>query len=146
VNSWKVILATMVIFGTGVVTGGLLVGLRVEHAPVPQRPFGPGGPRPLQPVSAGGMRDNLLRRVAKDLDLTTDQRDQVDKILKESQERARKVMAPFLREEMDRTSKEFRNVLTADQQTRFDDLLKQKQKELRVRGPRTNGLPGLTNN
>jgi Spy/CpxP family protein refolding chaperone len=146
VNSWKVILATMVIFGTGVVTGGLLVGLRVEHAPVPPRPFGPGGPRPMQQVSAGGMRDNLLRRVAKDLDLTSEQRDQVEIILKESQDRTRKVMSPFLREEMERTAKEFRGVLTTNQQARFDDLLKQKQQQLRVRGSRTNGPPGITNN
>ena len=36
-NSWKVILATMVIFGTGVVTGGLLVGMRRSMAGIAGR-------------------------------------------------------------------------------------------------------------
>jgi Spy/CpxP family protein refolding chaperone len=134
VNSWRIILATMVIFGTGVLTGGLLVGhYRPEHiAARPANPGGPGKTAPAQPTTAGGMRVEFLRRMSRDLDLSPDQHAQVDKILRDSQERTKKIMSPYLREETDRTSKEFRDVLTAEQRTRFDDLLKQK----RVRDPR----------
>src|ERR1035437_5616366 len=67
VNSWKVILATMVIFGTGVVTGGLLVrhaGPGREHRqprpniavhnPQPAPPPPPPPPRPGAAVFLGG--------------------------------------------------------------------------------------------
>ena len=40
-NSWKIILATMVIFGTGVLTGGLLVG-HYRPEPIAARPVAPG--------------------------------------------------------------------------------------------------------
>jgi Spy/CpxP family protein refolding chaperone len=132
VNSWKVILATMVIFGAGVVTGGLLVG-HLERAAAPHHPSGQGAPRLGQPVSAGGMRVDLLRRVVRELDLTPEQRDRVDKILKESQERTRKVMAPFLREELQRTTAEFRDALSPEQRVRFDELLKEKQQQQQQR-------------
>src|SRR3974390_1870148 len=101
----------MVIFGAGGVAGGLLVG-HFEQAPPPPHPNTPAGPRPGQAMSPGGMRLDLLRRVVKDLDLTPEQRDRVDKILKESQERTRKVISPFLREELQRTTAEFREALT----------------------------------
>ena len=145
-NSWKVILATMVIFGTGVVTGGLLVGHFQSH-PTPRPPGQGVGPNPgkgAQVLSPGGMRVDLLRRMVRDLDLTPDQRDRVDKILKESQERTRKVMAPFMRDEWLRTTAQFRDVLTPEQQPRFDELMKEKQQQRgrdQRRGPPTGDHP-----
>ena len=132
-NSWKVILATMVIFGTGVVTGGLLV----RHA-------GPGRehrqPRPNiavhnpQPSPAGLMRIDFLRRMERELDLTPAQREPIEKILKEGQERTKKIMetveAPR-REELKRTIEEFRAVLTPEQLKRFDESVKQQQQRAR---------------
>jgi len=132
VNSWKVILATMVIFGAGVVTGGLLVG-HLERSSAPRHPTGPGTPRSGQMLSPGGMRVDLLRRVVRDLDLTPEQKDRVDKILKESQERTRKIMAPYLREELQRTTAEFREALSPEQRIRFDALLKEKQQQQQQR-------------
>jgi hypothetical protein len=126
VNTWKVILATMVIFAAGVVTGGFLVR-HIQGPDGGSRPRSPASSRVAQPVSAGGMRFEFLRRIQRDLDLTPEQRERVDKILKESQERARKIMepvAPEMRLEIQRTKQEFREVLTADQQARFDQLLK----------------------
>ena len=120
----------MVIFGTGVLTGGLLVG-HYRPEPIAARTVAPGTGKAAA-TTAGGMRGESPRRMSRDLDLTPDQHAQVDKILRESQERTKKIMSPYLREETDRTSKEFREVLTADQRSRFDELLKQK----RVREPR----------
>jgi Spy/CpxP family protein refolding chaperone len=134
VNSWKVILATMLIFGTGVITGGLLVRQSMlRETPSIQQTY----PRPPQTFSPGGMRIDFLRRAQRELDLTPEQRAQVDEILKRSQERSRKLMepvAPRLREEVQRTREEFREVLTEAQRKQFDDIWKHQQ---RPRDPRS---------
>jgi hypothetical protein len=73
------------------------------------------------------MRLEFLRRMERDLDLSLEQRERIDKILKESQEQTRKIMepvAPALHAELQRTKEEFRRALTSEQQTRFDQLLK----------------------
>jgi Spy/CpxP family protein refolding chaperone len=132
VNSWKVILATMFIFGTGVVTGGLLVQHAARiRAPHSQHPAAQPRP-PAQPASAGGARLEFLRRAQRELDLTPEQRERVDKILKESQERYRKLMEPIspqIRQELQQTKLEFREVLTPEQRARLDDLLKQQHQQ-----------------
>ena len=131
VNSWKVILATMVIFGTGVVTGGLLVRFadrsRERH---PQRVQS--AIRAAQPALAGVMRIEFLRRVERELELTPAQREPVDRILRDGQERMKKLMdtvEPRRREEYKKTIEEFRAVLTPEQRQRLDELLKQQQQQ-----------------
>jgi len=123
----------MVIFGTGVVTGGLLVRHvergRERH---PQR-VGEVA-RPAQPTVAGIMRIEFLRRMERELDITPAQREPIDKILKEGQERMKKLMEtvePRRREEFKQTMEEFRAVLTPEQLRRFDDLVKQQQQRAR---------------
>jgi hypothetical protein len=133
VNSWKVILATMVIFGTGVVTGGLLV----QHARPggvrhPQRASG--AVHATQPSPAGVIRIEFLRRMERELDLAPAQREPIDKILKDGQERTKKLMdtvEPRRREEFKRTIEEFRAVLTPEQRSRFDGVVKQQQQRAR---------------
>ena len=66
----------------------------------------------------------------RELNLTAGQHEPIDKILKEGQERMKKLMEtiePRRREELKHTIDEFRAVLTPEQQKRFDDLLKQQQ-------------------
>jgi hypothetical protein len=77
------------------------------------------------------MRLEFLRRMQRDLDLTGEQREHVDRVLGQSQERTRKIMepvAPQLRQELQRAKAEFRDALTPAQQDRFDQLLKQQQR------------------
>jgi hypothetical protein len=141
VNSWKVILATMVIFGAGVVTGGLLVrnSQRAQFLPPPVVPAGY-LPRPVQPVTAGGSRVEFLRRAERELNLTAAQRERIDKIIMASQERTKKLMepvTPHMREEVQRAKEEFRDALTIDQRVRFDELIKQQQR------PRDQHRPNL---
>ena len=127
-NTWKVIFATVVIFGAGVVTGGLLVKYSVQ---TPPRPHGQAN-RAVQPISAGGIRIEFLRRAERDLNLTAEQREQVDKILAASQERSKKIMEPVqpkIREELQETREQFRAVLNPEQKMRFDELLKQQQQQ-----------------
>jgi Spy/CpxP family protein refolding chaperone len=121
VNTWRVILATLVLFGAGVVTGGLLVQHSFEARLA--RPRQPGSSRPTT-SSPGGMRYEFLRRMGRDLDLTADQRERIDKILSQSQEQTRKI----LREESQKTKAAFREVLTPEQQAKFDDLIKRSQR------------------
>ena len=127
-NPWKVILATMVIFGAGVLTGAIIIRYTTDLS----RPQRPGFANRLgEQASPGGMRLDFLRRTQRDLDLTPEQRESIDKILKQSQERTRKIMepvAPQLRQEVQRAKAEFRDVLTPEQQFRFDELLKLQQR------------------
>ncbi len=131
---WKVILATMVIFGTGVVTGGLLV--RHVTPGRERRPaHGNAGAHAAQLTAAGLLRMELLRRMEQDLDLTPEQHEPASKVLKEGQERMKKLMTetvePRRREIFRKTVEDFRALLTPEQQKRFDELLKQQQKRAR---------------
>jgi hypothetical protein len=126
----------MLIFGAGVVTGGLVVRQAMLRAGM--APHHNLQPRPLQTLSPGGMRLDFLRRAQRDLALTPEQRAQIDEILARSQERSREIMepvAPRLREEIQRTREEFRKVLTAEQRTNFDSIWRAQQ---RPREPKAN--------
>lgn len=145
-NTWKIILATLVIFIAGVVTGAVLVVYSGRS--LINRPRN-GAPRFFQ-ATPGNMRLEFLHRVQRDLDLTPEQRERIDKILKDSQDRTRKMMAPVLpglREEFQRTKEEFRDVLTPEQRVRFDELFRHQQRPRGRRGgapaeqaPGTNAL------
>jgi len=128
----------MVIFGMGVVTGGLLV--RHVQPGRDRRPQRSGNPVRMAP-SPGMLRFEFLRRMQRELDLSAEQREPIDRILKEGQDRMKKLMEtvePRRREELKRTIDEFRGVLTPEQQKRFDELLLQQQqraREQRKAGP-----------
>ena len=149
----------MVIFGTGVVTGGLLV----RHAgPGRDRrpPRAIGAAHQAQAASAGVVRIEFLRRMERELALSPEQREPVDKVLKEGQERMKKLMEtgePRRKEEYKKTLEEFRTVLRPEQQKRFDALLKQQQQRTRdqrktapprerpAQGPPPGNTPAATN-
>ncbi len=144
-NSWKVILATVVIFAAGVLTGGI-VTWELQQANLMRRPR---LNRPVQPASPGGWRFEFLRRAQRELDLSPQQRESIDKILKESQERMRGIMEPVspqVRAEMQRTKEEFRNVLTSEQQKRFDELLRKPQHPRDQRRPQKGPESGTRTN
>lgn len=143
-NSWKVILATMVIFGAGVITGALVVQFSSNQSLLQRQRAAHSGESP----SPGGMRLEFLRRMQRELNLSAEQRERVDKILKQSQERTRKVMEPVgpqLHQELQRAKAEFREVLTSEQQTHFDELLKQQQQRFREHRWLNRSEPAFTN-
>ncbi len=128
-NTWKVILATVVIFGAGVVTGAL-VARHSERGQAPAHLRNAVAPRISPSLSAGGLRLEFLRRAERELRLNPEQRERIDKIIQASQERTRKLMepvAPDLRAELERTKDEFLEVLTPEQRTRFEELMKKQQ-------------------
>ena len=132
-NTWKVILATLVLFGAGVVTGGLLVQHSL-HARL-LRPSRPAAAARPSPASAGGMRYEFLRRMGRDLDLTPEQQERIDKILTQSQEQTRKA----IHEEFQKAKAAFRDVLTPAQQAKFDELVKRSQRAHEQRRNATGG-------
>ena len=122
-NSWKVILATVVIFSAGVFTGGLLVKQTSKPEPVPSPEFG---------------RIQMLRRLSRLLSLTAEQNEQLDTIMRESQERTKvfwELLEPELRGEFRKTRDEIREVLTPEQRKLFDELLKQRQRRPGLMSP-----------
>ena len=121
----------MVIFGAGVLTGGLVVGKTAPRSIVRQAPL-PAQRLPIFAVpNVGGVRIEFLRKIQRELDLTPEQRMEVDRILTQSHERTRRLMEPInpqLREEVQRARERFRGVLTEGQKERFDAMLKQQQR------------------
>jgi Spy/CpxP family protein refolding chaperone len=144
----------MVIFGTGVVTGGLLaehVG-HIRHTRPPHT--GNANRQAQQPPSPSGLRLDLLRRLQSELSLTPEQKERIDAIIRQGQERTRRIMDPVrpqLQEELRKVMAAFRDALGPEQQSRFDKLLKQQQRPWETRRPQparqhpAENSPGRTN-
>jgi hypothetical protein len=149
VNNWKVIFATAVIFGAGVVTGGLLVN-HVQHGQPgnpPRRAEGRpqnGGPnqfrqmdslRPRQPE----LNKEFVEQLDGALQLTPEQRMAIQKIVADGQDQNHSIWtnnAAQMRKVMQDVQRQIREQLTPEQQKEFPDLLRQ------FRGTRR---PGNTN-
>ena len=151
-NTWKVIFASLVIFIAGVVTGGLLV----SYADRAQQKHHRAGPRDAanrrfdgrQPATGPrdpGLRESLalpktpgampkmlrldfLQSLDREIQLTEEQRGQIEKIISEGQERNRQLwnrVLPEMRREMQETRERIRAVLRPDQVKRYEELMKQ---------------------
>ena len=115
-NTWKPILAALVIFAAGVVTGGLTVNLRKQ----------PAAKKPVAMPREGQLRE-LSRRMQTELDLTPEQRGRIETIIHDSQERMK-----TLRDEISqKTSEEFREMLqkirselTPEQLGKFAEIMR----------------------
>jgi hypothetical protein len=135
VNNWKVIptivFATVLIFGAGVFTGGILVDYVKQARPHP----GVAHVKPPAPASTNApsastngtnalatrpppqvLSKELLQRLDGDLHLTKDQHDAVQKIISDGQNEMRKVMQD--------SRLEIREVLTPEQRDQFDVLMR----------------------
>lgn len=125
-NNWKVIFATVVIFGAGVITGGLLVDYVQHSNKKPQRP------RPSaaavrvaatnQPPETNKIRPpeilskQFLQQLDESLRLNIGQREAIQKILAEGQNQIRKAIQD--------ARLEIREVFTPEQRQQFDELVK----------------------
>ncbi len=127
-NYWKVIFATVVIFGAGVVTGGLLVDhVREAHAHISKPPHPPvvavnatTNATPATNVPPQHLPDFVNRQFLPKLDtqlsLSSDQHKAIEKIITDCQAEMRKVSQD--------ARLAIRAELTPDQRSRFDDLMK----------------------
>ena len=131
-NNWKIIpsivLATVLIFGAGVFTGGLLVHY-VKHGVVKKNPATTATtatPRATNAPSANPtakyaplpeiLSKPFLMKLDEQLQLTGDQHKAVEKIIKEGQDDIKKIVR--------NARLEIREVLTPEQLKQFDQLMK----------------------
>lgn len=118
-KAWKAILAALVIFAAGVVTGALTVRLKPADSVAVASPSGNFGP--LRP------RGDLLERMQRQLYLTPEQRGRIEGILRENHDRMKQIwdsIAPQAQAERRRVNELIRNELTPEQQKRYEDLQK----------------------
>src|SRR5262249_20332555 len=118
VKIWKVILAALVIFAAGVMTGGLTGRLKSTE-PLP----------PPATVSFGPLRQrgDLLDRMQRQLYVTADQRQRIESILHENHEHMKQLwdsIAPQAQEEHRRVRERIRAELKPEQQKRFEEMLR----------------------
>ena len=122
----------MLIFGAGVVTGGLVVRTRVVQQTVPQpAPNIAAGQTPSAPAAnlAPG-RQLFLQRVRRELDLTAEQSAKIDEIMAESHKRIAKIyepVTPQAREESRRVRQEILSQLTPEQRRKFNQSVKRQR-------------------
>ncbi len=124
---WKVILATLVIFGAGVMTGALAVRIaaRKNERTSGQPAHAAKAPRTAKPV----LKSDFLQRLERELALTPEQRTQVEKALSESHKRTKALWEPLqpqFRGEVARVEEEIRGCLKPEQAAKFDQLIKPK--------------------
>jgi tRNA A22 N-methylase len=145
VNTWKIILATVIIFGAGVITGGLLVHhvsptkikqlrppaavLQPNQWTPPLREF-PRRPENELQVNLEQRRIEFLLNATRELQLTPQQRERIEHLVRESQERTRKLweqVGPQMRKELAEVKEKVREELTPQQRKRFEELMKRQQ-------------------
>jgi len=160
-------LATLVIFGAGVLTGGLLVNYSdrtfrhpAESATTPAStppvamereqaiPAAESNPAPRDsrfgPALPAPLRKEFLNRLTRELALSPEQHDRLERIIADGQERTREVW----RVEWVATRQKIRAQLTPEQQRRFEELLRPKTHEPHrlapPRSPATTNSPATT--
>ena len=141
-NSWKVIPAVLVIFGAGVLTGGLLVNyVDLSHRSHARSSLARGNPHPQmdgqrqphpgelpRPRSPEIWRRDFLEHLDEGLNLAPEQHAAISKIIAEGQERNREIwtnVAPKMRQEMELVHQRIRAQLTPEQQKQFEALIRQ---------------------
>jgi Spy/CpxP family protein refolding chaperone len=150
VNSWKIILAALVIFGAGVMAGSLVA---IHHPVISSEENPPQSPvenhehsqRELpRPPLVDVLGKKFLQQLDDKLKLTAEQKENIQKIIADGQERNREIwtnVAPQMRGVIQDVHKQVRDQLTPEQQKQFEELLKQ------VRPPRkqnsTNAPPKI---
>ncbi len=122
VTSWKIIVATLVIYTAGLITGTFLNDLRSNDRPQLRKDPMPRGPR---------MHD-FIQRFGTRLDLTDTQKTNITQILKSSQERMNvlmKEMHPKIDAEFTQVNSEIKGHLTEKQAAQFDEIMKNRRNQ-----------------
>lgn len=146
VSTWKITGAALLIFATGVFTGGVTVGLanraarlrsRPAAGPSESRPATPGSPAPLSLRPPGWARLEVLRRMGDELRMTPEQRSRIEARIQESEQRLRRHWEPVagrVQEEIRQLRQDIQRELTPEQWRRFDELVKRRNEKLNAPG------------
>jgi hypothetical protein len=153
VNSWKIILATIVIFGAGVMAGGLLVShvdrsnRNARHWPGAPESRPPGNTNRAQlahmrpPELFGRESKDFMRQLDESLKLTPGQHDTIQEIIAEGQEQMQKAVQSVRQD----THRKVRDQLTPDQQKQFDELMRRPSQHHGMTNAPLAFPPGFTN-
>jgi Spy/CpxP family protein refolding chaperone len=123
VKAWKVILATLVIFAAGFLTGSFLPKEVAKPLLIPAAPV---RPEPAPPVP-WIVQDRFLQTMQRELNLNADQTAKLKAVFADSRERMHILMDlinPELQAEKREVAERIRNELTPEQRIKFEQLLK----------------------
>jgi Spy/CpxP family protein refolding chaperone len=126
VSTWKVILATLVIFVAGVVTGAMVMK---SSRGAPLREAGPPPPWVFQ--GPDFVQQRFLDRMNKEMELTTEQRRKLEGILRDARERTKswwEIVGPEFQSELKETREKIRTVLTPTQREKFEKLMRERHR------------------
>ncbi|MBI5773865.1 MAG: hypothetical protein HZA89_09005 [Verrucomicrobia bacterium] len=131
-KTWRVILATLVIYGAGVMTGALILKLDRQINPPPATPkiASPGTNTALPPmpiVGGNNQKIDFLQKLDRQLRFKPEQYEAVEKVLDDSHKRTRVIrekIAPQIQAETARLNGEIRAKLTPEQAKKFDEVMK----------------------
>jgi hypothetical protein len=142
-NSWKIILAIVVIFGAGALTGGLLVnyaelphpkdvqlstGEENPHSQANNRNHDQSRPQDLsRPRPPEMLGKQFVQQLDKALHLTPEQHATIAKIVADGQERNHEIwtnVAPQMHKVLQDVRQQIREQLTPKQRKQFEELLK----------------------
>jgi hypothetical protein len=136
VNSWKVILATLVIFGAGLVTGSLVVKYSTISRCLPHPPLRkPAAPPSAVPDNRPAipqfflMRTNFIDKLDQELKLTAIQREHIDRVIRERQEQIKELyqeIDPRVHATLVETRERISMELTPEQQALYEELLRRR--------------------
>jgi Spy/CpxP family protein refolding chaperone len=134
VNSWKIILAALVIFGAGVMAGSLVATHHPLQSSDGQNPLRDEREHPSHmelprpPLLEQSLNKKFLQRLNDKLQLTPEQKEKIQKIISDGQEKNHSIwtnVAPQFRGVIMETHRQIREQLTPGQQKEFEELLKQ---------------------
>jgi len=158
VNTWKVILATVIIFIAGAITGGLVVrNSRNAKIPAVIKPEnGHAASTAVQNTNAtrqfklppplmGPLARNFVDRLQRELNIDAGQRERIERIICDGQETTRLIwqeIEPDIHHTLVETKDKIRCELTPEQLAKFEELFKMKPKPV----PSTNATPAVVTN
>jgi hypothetical protein len=126
----KLTAGVLILFSAGVLAGSLGTGLYLRHR---MEMVAMGGPPPPE------RKAFALARLSKELDLTDAERDQIGKILEQSEEKifyVRRMYMPEIERIVDDSFARMRETLDADRQKRLDEFqerLRRQHEQARIR-------------
>ena len=125
-------LAAVVIFACGVLTGAMVSNASHQAAlSAPNPPVLAVNPKNPAPPGWQLQRLAFFKKMEKQLDLAPGQREQIDKIIKNSQERVKPLwdqIGPQMGAELTRVRQEVNKVLTPEQRKKLDELMRHRRK------------------
>jgi Spy/CpxP family protein refolding chaperone len=122
VKIWKVILATVVIFAAGLLTGAF-----ITRSELPAQPQKPQVEAPIEPPNPIIVQERFLNRMKDELKLTSEQTNRLEKIFAESRARMKiltDLIEPEWRGELKDVRDKIRAELQPEQQKKFEEMLK----------------------